>query len=72
MLSAEHKGCNALRALHSICLEALPWCRGYDEYDYAVVIHRGCLSSGRRPVVCRMFPVFKHHTMLTYFRQVPA
>lgn len=49
--------------------ESFCWCRGYNEYDYAVIIHRGRLLSGRRPVVCRMFPVFKHHTMLTYFRQ---
>ena len=53
-------------------LESLRGCRGYDEYDYAVIIHRGCLLSGRRPVICRMFPVFRHHTMLTYFRRVAA
>ncbi|CAL5222891.1 g5320 [Coccomyxa viridis] len=27
---------------------------GYDEYDYAVILHQGRLLSGRRPVVCRM------------------
>ena len=54
------------------CLKDFLWCRGYDEYDYAVILHQGRLLSGRRPVVCRMFPVFHHHTMLTYFRQAPA
>ena len=57
---------------HAALLKGFPWCRGYDEYDYAVIIHRGRLSTGRRPVVCRMFPVFHHHTMLMYFRQAPA
>ena len=48
-------------------------CSGYDEYDYAVIIHRGRLMGGRRPAICRMFPVFKHHLMLTYLRyNIPA
>ena len=48
-------------------------CSGYDEFDYAVIIHQGRLMGGRRPVICRMFPVFKHHLMLTYLRyNIPA
>ena len=43
-------------------------CSGYDEYDCAVIIHWGRLMGGRRPAICRMFPVFKHHLMLTYLR----
>jgi len=60
--------------MHSAVLfaESTMWCSGYDEYDYAVIIHRGRLSSGRRPAICRMFPLFAHHTMQTYLRQVHA
>ncbi|CAK0785161.1 hypothetical protein CVIRNUC_008367 [Coccomyxa viridis] len=43
---------------------------GYDEYDYAVIIVHGRIQTGRRPLICRMFPLFKHHTMLTYLRQL--